>query len=90
MNNKRAWVLIAVAVIIVVAGLLYWQGRQSAVPAQVPVTASSSPANALTESVVGGTVPSFGSTTAPLANQPDVNPAANANPLQSIKTNPFQ
>lgn len=90
MNNKRTWILIAVAVMILVVGYVYWESRPAAAPAAASPSVSSSPAEVVTQSATQGTVPSFGSATAPLASQPDVNPAANGNPLQSIKTNPFQ
>ncbi len=88
--NKKA--LISAGVTIVVAALIAWYFATKTGTGEKP--ASSPPAtsseSAAVQRAAQAAVPSFGDVTSPLQNQPNVNPAENANPLQSVKTNPFQ
>ena len=85
MNKK---IIIAVVLVIVVAGLIlagyfYWrkpvatdQGQKSTDP--------------IKDAATQGVLPSINPQSNPLEKSPDINPAENANPFKNAKTNPFQ
>lgn len=80
--NKKpliAGMIIILLIVLGVAGYLYW--KMSATKNAAPT------AEDITNSATKGVLPSL--EVNPLENQPDINPASNANPIKDIKTNPF-
>jgi predicted negative regulator of RcsB-dependent stress response len=89
MNKKMLIIITAVVLLIglIVAGYLYWQ-KTKAKPEEQALEKAGEAAEKITESATKGVLPSL--KTNPLENQPDINPASQANPFKNIKTNPFE
>ena len=90
MMNKKILIIIIAAVLsigLVIGGYFYWQ-KIKAKPEERALEKTGEAAEQITESATKGVLPSLG--TNPLENQPDINPAGQANPFKGIKTNPFE
>ncbi len=89
MNRKKLIILgIVAAVLAAGAGsYLYYQKLKKAAQSDAIQNAGNS-AEDLSKNASQGVLPSLG--TNPLENQPDINPASQANPFKNIKTNPFK
>ena len=85
--NKKILIIIISAVLLiglVIAGYIYWQKSEQK-PGGLDETAGT--AEKITEGATKGVLPSINTNV--LENQPDINPASQANPFKNIKTNPF-
>jgi len=86
---RKIWLLI-IAVILLIAlgigGYLYWANLKKQEIKSVLENAGNT-AEQITNSATQGVLPSL--QTNPLQDNPDINPASNANPIKNIKTNPF-
>lgn len=78
-----AVVISAVLIVAVAAGYFYFKSKNSNV-----FERASDAAEKITEDATRGVLPSL--ETNPLSDKPDTNPAAAANPIKNIKTNPFE
>ncbi len=87
-KNKKVLIIIAAVLLIglIIVGYIYRQ-KIKAKPEEQALEKAGEAAEKITESATKGVLPSLG--TNPLENQPDINPAGQANPFKDIKTNPF-
>ncbi len=88
-KNKKVLIIIAAVLLIglIIVGYIYRQ-KIKAKPEEQALEKAGEAAEKITESATKGVLPSLG--TNPLENQPDINPAGQANPFKDIKTNPFR
>ncbi len=75
-----------VAILIAVLGFLYLNNQNNRISS--PLISSPTSTDAVKQNIEQG-VSSFGSVN-PLREKPNINPSDNANPLKSLKTNPFE
>ncbi len=93
MNNINKKLLIggilAAVLVVSAAGYWYYQYYQKShkVTGADAIQQAGNAAEDLGKNASQGVLPSLG--TNPLENQPDINPASQANPFKNIKTNPF-
>lgn len=76
MNKKIILGLVFVVIVLVAIGILYFKKPKPEKTAEVLINNTTS----LGEST----------STNPMSNKPDINPADKSNPFSSIKTNPFE
>jgi flagellar basal body-associated protein FliL len=88
MPKKMIFIIIAVVLLIILsmAGYFYWINSKKSETKNV-LENISNVAEDITDSATKGVVPSLQNN--PLQDNPDINPASNANPIKDIKTNPF-
>ncbi len=89
--SKKTIAIIAIALIVMaVSGYFYWSNlKESKNAAELnSVENASEVTDKIIDEATKGVLPSL--QTNPLENKPDINPAAKANPIKNIKTNPFE
>ncbi len=93
MNKKLLIGLIILAIVLIIAAAAagYWYyayyQKSNKVTGTDALEQAGNSADDLSKQAAQGVLPSLG--TNPLENQPDINPAGQANPFKNIKTNPF-
>lgn len=88
MPKKIIFIIIAVvlAIGLCVVGYFYWANSKKPEAKSVLENAGDA-AEQITNSATQGVLPTLQNN--PLQDNPDINPASNANPIKNIKTNPF-
>jgi flagellar basal body-associated protein FliL len=91
--SKKIVIIIVVCVLLLacILGYFYWKNLQSKKPSAIidnQVKQAESALEAVNEAAIQGVLPSI--STNPIENKPDINPADKTNPLDQIKTNPFE
>ena len=87
-SHIKEIILIAVAVVLVAAGVVwYFAFRQEEQASEEKAAESLERA---VESAGAGTLPEINPLSNPLEKMPDVNPVNRANPFKDVKTNPFE
>ena len=88
MPRKTVFIIVAIVLLIVlgIASYFYWinSNKKPVVQGSLDVGGT---AEDITNSATKGVLPSLQNN--PLQDNPDINPASNANPIKNIKTNPF-
>ena len=91
MNKKSTWVIIAVIILIGLAGgYIFWRQNKKVELQEAPpaINQAGEEAEKITETATQGVLPSL-EVANPLENRPSVNPVDQTNPFKDIKTNPF-
>ncbi|MCL5733449.1 MAG: hypothetical protein M1334_02160 [Patescibacteria group bacterium] len=96
MTKKNIIIIIvsALIVIIVVGGYFYWKSKTNQASAVASPAISENPAtnslDAITQNASQGVLPSIGGVANPIGTSSNLNPTAQTNPFNYLKTNPFQ
>ncbi len=91
LKNKKLLIgLVGILVVAIAFGYWYYQYYQKShkVTGTGAIEQAGSAADNLAKQASGGVLPSINTNV--LENQPDINPASQANPFKNIKTNPFE
>ena len=89
--SKKTIVIVAVvSIVMAVGGYFYLTNliKSKNAPETNSIENAGKAADKIIEGATKGVLPSL--QTNPLENTPDINPAAKANPIKNIKTNPFE
>lgn len=88
MNKKLLIGLAGILVVAIAVGYWYYQKSLKEATEADAIQNAGNIAEDLGKNASQGVLPSLG--TNPLENQPDINPASQANPFKNVKTNPFK